>query len=59
MSALRGNLERTAFVAPDAALLAERGLGPRQIASLIRAGELLRVADGVVLLDRLARPDRP
>ena len=26
------------------------GLGPRQLASLVRSGELLRVADGVVLL---------
>jgi len=30
--------------------LAELGLGPREIASLVRAGELLRLADGVVLL---------
>jgi len=56
-AALRGALERLRadlsadpFAAPDAGRLAELGLGPRQIASLVRAGELLRIADGVVLL---------
>jgi selenocysteine-specific elongation factor len=50
MDALRADLERDPFAAPDAARLAELGLGPRQIASLVKAGELMRVADGVVLL---------
>ncbi|MCW2716619.1 selenocysteine-specific translation elongation factor [Pseudonocardia sp.] len=50
MDALRADLERDPFAAPDAARLAELGLGPRQLASLVKAGELLRVADGVVLL---------
>jgi selenocysteine-specific elongation factor len=38
------------FAAPDAERLAALGLGPRELASLVRAGALLRVADGVVLL---------
>jgi selenocysteine-specific elongation factor len=50
MDALRADLERDPFGAPEAARLAELGLGPRQLASLIKAGELLRIADGVVLL---------
>ena len=47
---LRTDLDREPFHAPEAARLAELGLGPRQLASLIRSGALLRVADGVVLL---------
>jgi selenocysteine-specific elongation factor len=50
MDTLRADLERDPFAAPDADRLAELGLGPRQIASLARAGELLRIANGVVLL---------
>ena len=47
---LRADLQQRPFDAPEAARLAELGLGPRQLASLVRNGELLRVADGVVLL---------
>ncbi|QJY44701.1 selenocysteine-specific translation elongation factor [Pseudonocardia broussonetiae] len=47
---LRADLADAPFAAPDAARLAELGLGPRELAALVRAGELLRVADGVVLL---------
>ena len=47
---LRADLSADPFAAPDATRLAELGLGPRQLASLVRSGELLRVADGVVLL---------
>jgi selenocysteine-specific elongation factor len=50
MAQLRADLERAPFAAPEAARLAELGLGPRQIASLVRAGQLLRIAEGVVLL---------
>lgn len=50
MDTLRADLGRDPFAAPEAARLAELGLGIRQLASLVRAGELLRVADGVVLL---------
>jgi selenocysteine-specific elongation factor len=47
---LRADLRRAPFQAPEAARLGALGLGPRQLASLVRSGELLRVADGVVLL---------
>ncbi len=50
LDALRTDLSADPFAAPDAQRLADLGLGQRQIASLVRAGELLRVADGVVLL---------
>jgi selenocysteine-specific elongation factor len=50
MDALRADLELTPFAAPEAARLTELGLGPRQVASLVRTGELMRIADGVVLL---------
>jgi selenocysteine-specific elongation factor len=50
MDTLRVDLERDPFAAPEVARLAELGLGPRQLASLVKAGELLRIADGVVLL---------
>ncbi|MFC5996400.1 selenocysteine-specific translation elongation factor [Pseudonocardia hispaniensis] len=50
LGTLRAQLSRDPFAAPEADRLAELGLGPKQIASLVRAGELLRVADGVVLL---------
>jgi selenocysteine-specific elongation factor len=50
LDALRADLRRHPFLAPEAARLAELGLGPRQLASLVRGGALLRVADGVVLL---------
>ena len=47
---LRTDLTRDPFQAPDAARLAALGLGPRQVAALVRSGELMRLADGVVLL---------
>ena len=50
LAALREQLDRDPFAAPEADRLAELGLGPRQLAALVRAGELLKVADGVVLL---------
>ena len=50
LDALRTDLLRHPFDAPEAARLTELGLGPRQVASLVRNGELLRIADGVVLL---------
>jgi selenocysteine-specific elongation factor len=50
LDALRADLTAAPFAAPDAARLTELGLGPRQLASLVKAGELLRIADGVVLL---------
>lgn len=50
LDALRADLQVRPFDAPEAARLAALGLGPRQLASLVRNGELLRIADGVVLL---------
>ncbi len=47
---LRADLQRDPFAAPAAARLAELKLGPKQLASLVRAGELLRVGEGIVLL---------
>ena len=38
------------FLAPEAARLAEFGLGHREIGAAVRAGALLRLADNVVLL---------
>ncbi|SDY93260.1 selenocysteine-specific elongation factor [Micromonospora pattaloongensis] len=47
---VRVHLTERPFHAPEAARLAELGLGPREIGAAVRAGALLRVADGVVLL---------
>jgi selenocysteine-specific elongation factor len=43
------DLARAPFAAPEAARLAELGLGPRQIAAATRAGALLRLGESVVL----------
>ncbi|MGE2712910.1 SelB C-terminal domain-containing protein [Mycolicibacterium litorale] len=37
------------FRAPDADTLADLGLGPSELAAAVRAGRLIRIADGVVL----------
>jgi selenocysteine-specific elongation factor len=50
LDAVRAELRHRPFAAPEAHRLAELGLGPRELAGLVRAGHLLRVADGVVLL---------
>jgi selenocysteine-specific elongation factor len=50
LEGLRADLGRDPFAAPDAARLAELGLGPRELAALARIGAVLRIADGVVLL---------
>src|SRR5262249_29694204 len=47
---VRADLADNPFRAPDTARLAELGLGPRELAAAVRAGALLRVAAGVVLL---------
>jgi selenocysteine-specific elongation factor len=47
---VRADLADHPFRAPEAARLAELGLGGREIAAAVRAGALLRVADGIVLL---------
>jgi selenocysteine-specific elongation factor len=50
VEAVRADLADRPFAAPEAGRLAELGLGPRQLGAAVRAGALLRVADGVVLL---------
>jgi selenocysteine-specific elongation factor len=50
VAALAGDLESAPFRAPNADRLAALGLGTRELAAAERAGVLLRVADGVVLL---------
>ncbi|WP_344688092.1 selenocysteine-specific translation elongation factor [Blastococcus jejuensis] len=50
--AVDGVLARLAadpFAAPEAPDLAAAGLGPRELAAAVRSGQLLRIADGVVL----------
>jgi selenocysteine-specific elongation factor len=47
---LRAELAAAPYHAPDAARLAELGLGRAPLAAAVRAGALLRIADGLVLL---------
>jgi selenocysteine-specific elongation factor len=49
MEELRADLTAHPFRAPEADRLAALGLGPRELAALVRAGELIAIADGVVL----------
>ncbi|MGQ0482045.1 MAG: selenocysteine-specific translation elongation factor [Pseudonocardia sp.] len=50
MTELRAAFADHPYDAPDAARLAELGLGTRQLAALVKAGELLRISDGIYLL---------
>jgi selenocysteine-specific elongation factor len=50
VAAIRADLTAAPYAAPDANRLAELGLGRRELAATVRAGALLRVADGVYLL---------
>ena len=50
VAAIRADLTAVPYAAPDAHRLAELGLGRRELAATVRAGALLRVADGVYLL---------
>ncbi|MFF4417832.1 SelB C-terminal domain-containing protein [Streptosporangium sp. NPDC001559] len=50
VSRLRAELSARPFLAPEAGRLAELGLGPRELAAAVRAGMLLRIAEGIVLL---------
>jgi selenocysteine-specific elongation factor len=67
LAGVTADLARTPFVAPDANRLAELGLGGRELAAAVRAGRLLKVTDGIVLLPGadqqagrvLARLDQP
>ncbi|HEY0543091.1 MAG TPA: selenocysteine-specific translation elongation factor, partial [Actinoallomurus sp.] len=47
---LRADLDRSPFRAPEADRLAELGLTGRALGAAVRAGALLRVAEGIVLL---------
>ncbi|WP_028936483.1 selenocysteine-specific translation elongation factor [Pseudonocardia spinosispora] len=47
---LHADLSDNPFAAPDAGRLAGLGLGTAELAALVRAGELIRIADGIVLL---------
>lgn len=50
VASLRTDLEQAPFHAPEADRLAELGLTAKALAAAVRAGALLRIADGVVLL---------
>jgi selenocysteine-specific elongation factor len=54
VDALRAELATRPFQAPPAARLAALGLGARELAAAARVGEIIRIADGVVLA-----PDAP
>jgi selenocysteine-specific elongation factor len=47
---VRADLAAAPYAAPEADRLAELGLGRRELAAAVRAGALLRVADGIHLL---------
>jgi selenocysteine-specific elongation factor len=47
---IRTDLERAPFLAPEADRLAELGLDRGSLTAAVRAGELLRVTDGIYLL---------
>jgi selenocysteine-specific elongation factor len=50
VAGVRRELAERPFQAPEAKRLAELGLGTRELAAAVRAGSLLRVTDGIVLL---------
>ncbi len=49
ITAVRAELAQRPFAAPEAHRLAELGLGAKQLAAAVRAGELLKIADGIYL----------
>ncbi|MGH3320128.1 MAG: selenocysteine-specific translation elongation factor [Streptosporangiaceae bacterium] len=56
LEAIRRGLANAPFAAPEAGWLADLGLTPKLLAAAVRAGRLLRVAQGVYLLpDALER----
>jgi selenocysteine-specific elongation factor len=46
---IRAELAQRPFAAPEAHRLAQLGLGAKQLAAAVRAGELLKIADGIYL----------
>ncbi|MGO1056490.1 selenocysteine-specific translation elongation factor [Crossiella sp. CA198] len=56
LATLTAGLTENPFAAPDSGRLAELGLGGKEVAAAVRAGRLVRIAEGVVLLpDAVAR----
>jgi selenocysteine-specific elongation factor len=49
IAALRAELAQRPFAAPGAHRLTELGLGAKQLAAAVRAGELLKIANGIYL----------
>ncbi|MDT7742454.1 MAG: selenocysteine-specific elongation factor [Actinomycetota bacterium] len=54
LAEVREDLGASPFAAPEAGRLAELGLGAKQLGAAVRAGELVRIADGIYLA-----PDAP
>jgi selenocysteine-specific elongation factor len=46
---IRAGLAQRPFAAPEARRLAELGLGSKELAAAVRAGELIKIADGIYL----------
>jgi selenocysteine-specific elongation factor len=46
---VRARLAADPLAAPEAGDLAAAGLGPRELAAAVRSGQLIRIADGIVL----------
>jgi selenocysteine-specific elongation factor len=46
---IRAELAQRPFAAPEAQRLAQLGLGAKQLAAAVRAGELLKITDGIYL----------
>jgi selenocysteine-specific elongation factor len=46
---IRAGLAQRPFAAPEAHRLAELGLGNKELAAAVRAGELIKIADGIYL----------
>ncbi|MEO7195214.1 MAG: selenocysteine-specific translation elongation factor [Pseudonocardiaceae bacterium] len=49
IATLRAELATRPFAAPEAHQLAELGLGTKELGAAVRAGELLKIADGIYL----------
>ncbi|MGH3772109.1 MAG: SelB C-terminal domain-containing protein, partial [Pseudonocardiaceae bacterium] len=49
IATLRAELAARPFAAPEAHQLAELGLGTKELAAAVRAGELLKIAEGIYL----------
>ena len=54
LATVRADLAASPFAAPEAGRLTELGLGAKQLGAAVRAGELVRIADGIYLA-----PDAP